>query len=134
MPKAACYICNYNGKEYIGNCIKSILGQIEINESFHLYMVDNASTDGSAEWVTASFGSNVTIIRNAKNLGGAGGFNTALRDAIEKGYEYVILLDNDIVVAKKCIDNLVKYLDSHLDVGCVGAKIMIMDRPDYIQE
>lgn len=134
MPKTACYICNYNGKEYIENCIKSILEQIEINESFHLYMVDNASTDGSVEWVTVSFGSDVRIIQNAKNLGGAGGFNTALNDALEKGYEYVILLDNDIVVEKKCIDNWVKYLDDHLDVGCVGAKIMIMDRPEYIQE
>ncbi len=43
------------------------------------------------------------IIINPVNSGGAGGFNTALKDAVKKGFDYVILLDNDIILAQDCI-------------------------------
>ena len=134
MAGTGCYVCNYNGKEYAGECLKSVLGQAKINESFQLYMVDNASTDGSAEYVEEKFGGQVVVLRNKENLGGAGGFNTALKDAIENNYDYCILLDNDITLGDNCIFNMIGYMDAHKDVGCVGAKIMMMDCPDYMQE
>ena len=134
MPKTACYICNFNGKEYVEKCISSVLEQAQVNELFHLYLIDNASTDGTVECVKEKFGAIVEIIQNSVNLGGAGGFNVALKDAIAKKYDYVVLLDNDVTLAPDCISNLIRYMDEHSDVGCAGAKIMIMDHPEYIQE
>lgn len=134
MSRVGCYICNYNGKDYAGKCIQSVLEQVKIDENFRLYMVDNASTDGTGEYIRERFKEQVCIIQNPINRGGAGGFNTALKDAIDRNYDYVILLDNDIIVEEGCISAFIQYMDSHPDTGCVGAKIMIMDRPDYIQE
>ena len=70
----------------------------------------------------------------AVNIGGAGGFNTALKDAVINNREYAVLLDNDICVGESCICNMIEYLTQCSDVGAVGAKIMIMDQPDFIQE
>lgn len=132
--RTGCYVCNYNGKEYVRKCLKSVLAQAEVNDSFQLYMVDNASTDGSVECVREDFGEKVNLLCNPVNLGGAGGFNTALKDAMKKGYDYVILLDNDIELGKGCISNFIQYMDAHEETGCAGAKIMIMDHPEYMQE
>ncbi len=134
MARVGCYICNFNGKDYVINCIASVLGQKEISDDFRLYVVDNASTDGSVEAVHEKFGDKVEVIQNAVNLGGAGGFNRGLQHAQQCNYDYVVLLDNDIVVGDGCIDNLIRYIDSDRSIGCVGTKIMIMDRPEYIQE
>lgn len=134
MSRTACYVCNFNGKEYVMNCISSVLKQTDVNENFYLCLVDNASTDDSVSSVENTFRDKVNIISNSVNLGGAGGFNTALKDAIEKKYDYVILLDNDITLAPDCISNLIAYMDKHGDVGCIGAKIMMMDHPEYMQE
>lgn len=134
MAGVACYVCNFNGKEYAEKCIASVLEQRGSGTDFDLYLVDNASTDGSVEQIRKVFGDELGIICNEVNRGGAGGFNTALKDAVQKKYEYVILLDNDITLADRCISNMVEYMDAHDDVGCVGAKIMMMDHPEYLQE
>lgn len=134
MARTGCYVCNFNGKEYVMNCISSVLKQSEIDEDFYLCLVDNASTDDSVSCVQHTFRNKVDIIINPVNSGGAGGFNTALKDAVKKGFDYVILLDNDIILAQDCIFNLISYIDRHNDVGCIGAKIMMMDHPEYMQE
>lgn len=134
MARTGCYVCNFNGKEYVMNCISSVLEQVKIEDDFQLYLVDNASTDDSVFSVQHTFENKVNIILNSVNLGGAGGFNTALKDAVEKKFDYVILLDNDITLAPDCISNLISYMDNHKDVGCIGAKIMMMDHPEYMQE
>lgn len=134
MARVGCYICNFNGRDYVVNCAASVLGQMEISDNFRLYVVDNASTDDSVTELQKRFGNKVEIIQNDVNLGGAGGFNTGLRHAQQCDYDYVILLDNDITVADGCINNLIQYIDQDSSIGCVGTKIMIMDRPEYIQE
>lgn len=134
MFTTGCYVCNFNGKEYAKKCIQSVLEQTQVGEDFHLFLVDNASTDGSVECIRKEYGRKVTIIENTVNLGGAGGFNRALKDAVEKNYTYVILLDNDVTLAPDCILKMTKYMEAHADVGCIGAKIMMMDHPEYMQE
>ena len=96
--------------------------------------MDNASTDGSAECIRKAYGTQVTVLENVVNLGGAGGFNRALKDAVERGYTYVILLDNDVTLAPGCILALTQYMEEHEEVGCIGTKIMMMDHPEYMQE
>lgn len=134
MSEIGCYVCNYNGKEYAKKCIQSVLGQIQGYEKFNLFLVDNASTDDSVKCIREEYGAEVTILENAVNLGGAGGFNRALMDAMDRNYTYVILLDNDITLAPGCISALVQYMEEQDDVGCIGAKINMMDHPDYMQE
>lgn len=132
MNRIGIFICNYNGKNWVLGCIDSLLEQT-YRES-DIYLVDNASTDGTVEAIKEKHGDSIIVLCNAENLGGSGGFDRGLQTGLEKNYEYIVLLDNDIVLDNHVIETMKNYLDVHLDVGIVGAKVMIMDKPDTIQD
>lgn len=132
MNPIGIFICNYNGKEFVLNCVQSLLEQTV--RDFDIYVVDNASTDGSVEALQMKYGSQVQILQNVENIGGAGGFDRGLCCGIEKDYPYIVLLDNDIKLADDAIANMLSFMKEHQDVGIVGAKVMIMDDPDTIQD
>ncbi|ADU95598.1 glycosyltransferase family 2 protein [Geobacillus sp. Y412MC52] len=125
-------ICNFNKKEYLIRCIESVLASSYQN--FSLYVVDNASTDGSAELVRELFGGKLTLIINDENKGGAGGFNQGMREALRAGHRYILLLDNDVVIDKEAIKHLVDVLEGDPSIGIVGSAIYKMDVPDQLQE
>jgi len=133
MYKKVCVIiCNYNKKEYVIKCIESVLDQ-----NFHnidIYVIDNASTDGSVEAIAGQYGDKVNLIVNKKNLGGSGGFNTGMKKAMEYDYEYLILLDNDVCLSNDTIEILYNNMNQNMDIGIEGCKILKMDYPDIIQE
>ncbi len=124
-------ICNYNKKEYVLKNIDSLKKQTI--KSFDIYVVDNASTDGSADAIEERY-PEVSVIRNESNLGGSGGFNTGLRRALEKKYKFIILLDNDVIVESNAVKQLYEDMINNPDIGIMGAKILRMDYPETIQE
>lgn len=130
--KIGIVICNYNKKHFILPCIESVFNS-SMND-FDVYVVDNASTDGSADAIEAAYGGRVTLIRNEENLGGSGGFNTGLAAARQRGYAYYMCVDNDIVMDEHNIENLYTFLETHGDVGIVGSKICRMQHPERLQE
>lgn len=131
-PKVAIVICNWNRKADVLKCIESVY---QLNyQNFDLIVVDNASTDGSADAITAHF-PNQFLIQNDENRGGSGGFNTGIRYALEQGgYEYIYLLDNDVVVHKDALSHLVRAMDHDPRLAIAGSKLCLMDEPDTIQE
>ncbi|AAK80130.1 hypothetical protein BJV85_001708 [Clostridium acetobutylicum] len=132
MKELSIVICNYNKKEYVLNCIDSVL-----NSSYRdldIYVVDNASEDGSVEAIKDKFKDKVMLISNTENLGGSGGFNTGIREVLKKDYKYVMLLDNDVILDKEAINNSYRYLEKNDDTAVVGSKIYSMDNRDKIQE
>jgi GT2 family glycosyltransferase len=107
--KLAIVICNWNKKDYVLKCVESVFAS-----DFHDYdliVVDNASMDGSAEAIAARFGDSLCLIANPENIGGSGGFNTGIREALKKDYRYICLLDNDVVIDAAALRKLVVYLD-----------------------
>lgn len=132
MNDVGIFICNYNGKEWVMKCIESLSAQTF--QKFDIHVVDNASTDGTVKYLSEKYGERIAILSNLENLGGAGGFDRGLQTGLEKGYQYIVLLDNDIVLDKNVIENMRDFMGSHEDVGIVGAKVMIMDKPDTIQD
>lgn len=125
-------ICNYNKKEFVLECVQSIL-ESKIH-NFDIYVVDNASTDGSAEALEQTYGNRITILANKQNLGGSGGFNTGIRVVRDKGYEYYMCLDDDALVDENAIDALYQYMEQHVDVGMAGCRVYHRQMPDYIQQ
>lgn len=125
-------ICNYNKSDFVVNCIQSVLESKVKN--FDIYMVDNASTDDSVEAVRKTFGDAVTILENSENLGGSGGFNTGLRVVLEKGYDYFVCLDNDVLVDENAMQALYEYMEANPDVGMAGSRVYHMQMPEYIQQ
>lgn len=112
-------ILSWNDKEHLQECLES-LRHCTKSRSVEIIVVDNASTDGSPDMVAARF-PQVTLIRNAENLGFPKGNNIGVRAS--KG-EYVYLLNSDIKVLDGCIDALADYLDQHPDIGMIGPKIL----------
>lgn len=125
-------ICNYNKKDFVLECVQSVLESKVQN--FDIYVVDNASTDGSVEALRQAYGKKITILTNRENLGGTGGFNTGLRVVRDKGYDYFMCLDDDALVDENAINVLYQYMKSHKEVGMAGCRVYHRQMPEYIQQ
>lgn len=132
MKTTGIVICNYNKCDYVLGCIQSVLESK--TDDYDLYVVDNASTDDSAEKIQELYGNRLNLIVNEENLGGSGGFNTGIRKVVSAGYKYVWCLDNDVLVDEEALPYLVKFLDEHEETGMVGSKVYHMENPDYVQQ
>jgi GT2 family glycosyltransferase len=132
MKAIGIVICNYNKKDCVIACIRSVL---ESNMTdFDIYVVDNASTDDSVQAIKEIYGTQVKLIVNKENLGGSGGFNTGLRAALKKNYPYVMCLDNDVLLDENAIYSLYQFLEKHKEVGMVGSRVYNMEMPDTVQQ
>lgn len=130
MKPIGLYICSYNGVEDTVRCIETLLKQRFSN--FDIYVIDNGSIDHTSEILSEQFGYAISVIRNEENLGGSGGFDTGLQDGLKKGYPYLLLMDNDIVVDENCVGELYACITSNEQYGAVGAKVLYLDMPDKI--
>lgn len=132
MKTVAAVICNYNKRQYVLDCIQSVLESIFTD--FDIIVVDNASTDDSVKCIREKYGDKVTLLVNKENLGGSGGFNTGIRYAMERGYSYVWCLDNDVLVDENAIGELYAFLEANPQAGMAGSKVYHMEAPDYVQQ
>ena len=120
--KASIIIVNYNGAEDTLECLDS-LSKIDYPE-YEIILVDNASSDASfvLNEVHKNFPA-VKILAMPRNLGFAGGNNAGIKTALDGGARYVILLNNDTVVAPDFLSQMIKAAESNEGIGIVGAKI-----------
>lgn len=116
-PKVSIVVLNYNGKKFLKNCFESLKNQTYSN--YEVIMVDNASTDGSVEYVQESFPW-INVIRNERNLGFAGGNNVGIKNA---SGDLIVLLNNDALADTKWLEELAKTILSSAEIGIVGGKI-----------
>lgn len=89
--KIAVVVLNWNGEQDSLNCINAIQKQTAGHD---IIAVDNASKDNFVSIIEKNY-PGITLLKNSKNLGFAGGVNTGIRHAISKGYEFVALINND---------------------------------------
>lgn len=115
-------IVSWNVRELLKECLASIY-KYTTDITFEVFVVDNASSDGSAEMVCESF-PQVNLIRNKLNLGFAKANNQAIR--ISKG-RYIALLNPDTLLIEDVFSSLVKYADHHEKIGAIGPKILCKD-------
>ena len=123
-PLASVIVLNYNGKDYLANCIESVLASKY--ENFEVILVDNASTDGSLKTTQQHFGSDPRLktIQNPANLGFSVGNNIGFEHC--RG-EYVVFLNNDTVVERDWLANLVAAMEKDPTIGLAQSKILMMD-------
>ncbi|MCH7492856.1 glycosyltransferase, partial [Patescibacteria group bacterium] len=96
MIDTAVIILNWNGREHLDICLRSVYKQTFRN--FHVLFVDNGSTDESVEFVELNYPS-ALIIRNKKNYGFAEGNNIGIRQALHnQDIKYIVTLNNDTEV------------------------------------
>ncbi len=119
-PKVEIIILTWNGKEDTLECLKSL--QKVKYENIDITVVDNASTDDSAEIIAADFPS-VKLINNNTNLMYAGGNNVAIKEALSREAECILLLNNDTILHEDFLTYLVETISSEVEIGIVAPKI-----------
>ena len=129
LEKIAIILINYNGKEYNEECIKSIFESSYKN--LEVIVVDNDSKDGSPELLREQFGEKINLIMAGKNLGFSGANNIGIRKAIEDGCDYVVLLNNDTLIDKNLISNMLNASKEEND-AVISPKIYYYDNKDII--
>jgi GT2 family glycosyltransferase len=122
IPNLSIIIVNWNVKELLRNCLKSIYAQTKAI-SFEVFVVDNASSDGSVEMVEEEF-PQVKLIKNEENLGFAKANNQGIRQSTGK---YILLLNPDTIVVDDALVNMVLFMDARRDIGAVGPRILNPD-------
>lgn len=112
-------IVSYNAKEFLRQCLTSVInasGKIEIE----IFVVDNNSSDGSAEMVKSEF-SQIILIRNNKNSGFSAACNQAI--SLSSG-DYILLLNPDTIIAYDTLDSCLAFLSNHSDAGALGVRMI----------
>lgn len=120
-------IPNYNGIEYLKNCIDSLLKGTRVPK---IIVVDNGSTDGSRELIETGY-PQIRLILFSENKGFDAAVNAGIR-AADTGY--VFLLNNDTVVDKACVEELENAMEGRDRLFCAGAKMINMRFPEKIDD
>lgn len=115
-------IVNYNVRDLLRDCLRSLEPNLRELRG-EVWVVDNASRDGSADMVAAEF-PRVRLIRNAKNRGYAAANNQAIRQARGR---YVLVLNPDTVLPPNAVSACLAELDHHPDIGALGPKLVLAD-------
>jgi GT2 family glycosyltransferase len=139
----AIVILNYNTRELLRDCLRSVFAS-DTTLRYHVCVVDNASTDGSAEMVAAEFPA-VHLIANRLNRGFSTGNNDGLRWYGFEGngfgpYEfeigaagdlpvarYALLLNPDTLVPPTALDAMVRFMDARPQIGVAGPRLRRLD-------
>lgn len=92
-------------------------------DNYEVVLIDNHSSDNSVKLFEERF-PEITLLKNSRNLGYAGGNNVGIRYALERGTEYVLILNNDIVVEPNILDELVSAMNRSLRAGMAAPKVL----------
>jgi len=121
-PHISIVIVNYNVKEYVASLL------ISIHKATHglqteIFVVDNASTDGSQEFITSRFPS-IRFIRNEVNVGFAKANNQAIRQA---SGTYTLIINPDTLIQENTLTTLYEHMLSNPNVAAAGCKLLNPD-------
>ncbi len=128
-PSVGIIVLNWNGRADTLACLQTLT---RLNDrAFHIIVVDNGSTDGSPDAIRSAF-PEVEVVETGDNLGYAGGNNRGLRVALDRGFPYILLLNNDTLVAPDLLTRLREAIEEDPTVGVAGPTIYYADRPQVI--
>jgi GT2 family glycosyltransferase/Flp pilus assembly protein TadD len=135
MPQlTSIVILTFNQIDYTQKCIESVLKHTK--EHFELIIVDNGSSDGTVEYLQSEFKDlrpeiQTKIIQNTRNLGFAAGNNQGI--AAAKG-DYVLLLNNDVVVTRGWLQRLLSCAEQEPQTGIVGPQTNCVAGPQRVAD
>jgi len=129
--KVSIIILNWNGCEDTIECIESLEKIDYLN--YEIIIVDNASSGDDVKILQDRFGDYAHIIANGRNDGFAGGCNIGMQYALEKGTDYILLLNNDTIVDAQFLSEMVEVAEGDSAIGITGPKIYYYRYPNRLQ-
>ncbi|NDP46988.1 MAG: glycosyltransferase [Sulfuriferula multivorans] len=128
-PTVLIVVLNWNGAADTLACLASL--QRLSYPNHEILIVDNASKDGSPEQINEGY-PDVHMVSNSANLGYAGGNNTGIRFGLDKGFDYILLLNNDTTVAPNFLEPLVEALEAVPSAAAAQPKLYYQQDPDVL--
>jgi len=125
----AVIILNWNAAEDTVRCVRDVTAWRELRPT--IWVVDNASSDGSAE-IIARECPHVHLIRNERNRGFAGGNNVGITEALKTGVAPILLLNNDAFVSEGDVIALLDALRADERIGLIGPLLFNADEERLI--
>lgn len=116
FPSVEVVILSYNNKKITQICYERLV-KYTAYPNYTITIVDNNSMDGTTDYLKTIDNKNVKIILNDENRGFAGGNNVALQQSVA---DYVVLLNNDTLVTRGWLTNLVKHMENDSTLGMCG--------------
>ena len=125
MPRIAIIILNWNRPQLTIETVKSILKVKKTGFSYHIYLVDNGSSDNSTKLIKKAFikQKSISFLPLDTNLGFVGGNNFAIQHVLKSEYDYILLCNNDILVNPDFIKKLLLPAQNDSQVAIIGPKI-----------
>ena len=109
MNQVCAVVVTYNRLEMLKRCIAALKAQ---TSPCDILVIDNASTDGTGDYLAGNedigFDKSINYYCLDKNSGGAGGFNKGMREAVERGYDYIWLMDDDVIPYPDALEKLLE--------------------------
>lgn len=121
-------IVSFNTREKLRKCLRSIFDS-QTKYSFEVFVVDNSSSDGSAEMVEVEY-KEVKLMRNDENVGFSRANNQVLRRIYKSSKHqarYILLLNSDIIVMPDTFQKMIEYMDANPDTGIASCRV---EKPD----
>jgi len=128
-PRVAVQILTWNRVDELVPCLESF-ARVDY-PNYEVIVLDNGSEDETVPTVKRDFPW-VTLIENGKNLGFCRGNNVGLRYCLERGFDYVLLLNSDTEVLPDLIGELVEVMQADPRIGIAGAKNLLLENPAYM--
>jgi GT2 family glycosyltransferase len=128
-PRVSIIVLSWNSFEVTLECLQSLRKMDYRN--FEVVLVDNGSVDFSPDKIAES-APEVRLIRNPVNLGFTGGNNVGMRDALGRNPDYLLLLNNDTVVAPDFLSQMVRVAESDPQIGILNPKIYYFEPSNRI--
>ncbi len=130
MKKIGIVILNYNGIKDTRECLTS-LKDIKTSRFLHtIYVVDYSNDLQETQAINKEFPETV-VIKKTGNLGFAGGNNVGIKQALNDGVDYILLLNNDTLVSSDFLQILFEYMEKNPMVGCISPKIYFAKGYEY---
>ncbi len=129
LPKVFVVILNFNRADETIECVESV--KRSDYDNYGILLVDNGSTDGSLQVLRQRF-PDLEMIQNGENLGYAEGNNRGIHHALNRGCDYVLILNNDTVVAETALRLLVEEGEKHQEATLLAPQVRFYDRPNLI--
>jgi len=128
-PRVCVLILTWNRRDEVLSCVEHALS-IEY-PNYEVVAIDNASEDGTQAALREKY-PGITLLENPANLGYTGGNNRGLRYALERGADYMLIVNSDIILPPNLLRRIVPVASSSDDIAAVGVKNLKMSDPSTV--